>query len=140
MFTDYWVNFLWKRTLGASVYNASSSDGKVRAYAFGGAPPSPFAAPECAALAVLLLNLHNASVVAGLPTAGGFAAWSLAPQDGVFGGTATLNSAALATTIDVARVDPNTFLGSITVPPVRGKNADGVTLPPASVTFVCLGQ
>ena len=34
----YWVNFLWKRTLGRSVLNATSSSPMLRAYAFTGAP------------------------------------------------------------------------------------------------------
>ena len=49
---DFWVNFLWKRCLGSAVLNASSSSATVRAYAFSGAPASPYA----------LVRLHGSPV------------------------------------------------------------------------------
>jgi hypothetical protein len=138
---DYWVNFLWKRTLGRNVFNVSSSDPMVRAYAFSGAPTSPFASPLCATSQLLLINLHNDTSVSAVPQGVDgvtYSAFSLTPSaDGVFGGTASLNGVALAERIDVSAVDPATFLQNITVAPVEGRTADGVALAPASITVVC---
>ena len=137
---DYWVNFLWKRTLGRQVFNASSSDPMVRAYAFSGAPTSPFASPHCSASQLLLINLHNDTGVSAVANGVGgatYAAFSLTPSDGVFGGMTSLNNVALANQIDASVVDPKTFLQNITVAPITGRTADGIVLAPASITVVC---
>lgn len=141
---DYWISFLFKRTLGPRVHNATSSDRMVRAYAFSGAPPSGFAAPQCGGggAQLVLINLNSAPVRAALAGGGagaGYAAWSLtAGAGGVFGGDSALNGVALPGVADVAKVDPATFLGRIGAPPVTG--AGDVALPAASITFVCLSK
>jgi hypothetical protein len=145
---DYWVAFLFKRIVGLSVLNVSSSDIAVRAYGYTGSAPSPFAAPQCAAgsasLQLLLLNIDNSSAVSvSLPAplahgSGSYAAWSLTPTGGnPFSMTAQLNGQPLPTEIDVSKVDPATFLSSITVAPRTGRVADGLVLQPMSVNFVC---
>jgi hypothetical protein len=45
--------------------------------------------------------------------------------------------ASLPAVVDASKVDPRTFLQRIVQPPRRAPVADGVTLPPLSVTFVC---
>ena len=140
---DYWLAWLMKRTLGTSVYAASSSDSLVRVYAWGGKPPSLFAAVTfCtpAAPQLLLLNLQATSVAIALPfNATSFALWSLAPSDGdVFSTSATLNGVPLPVDIDVASIDPSTYLGFITTPPIVGKVSEGITLPGWAVSVVCL--
>jgi hypothetical protein len=44
---------------------------------------------------------------------------------------------AAATTVDVSKVDPRTFLSAITQPPNANTVAAGVQLPPLSTTFLC---
>jgi len=150
---DFWVAFLWKRTLGTAVLNASSSADTLRAYAFAGAPPSPHAAPEClaAALQLLLINLSNTSgsVAVTLPPSpapgggsGSYAAWTLSPAGGggggPFGAAAECNGALLPTAVDAAAgPPPASFLGGIVQPAVTGLVAVGIALPPLSTTFVC---
>ena len=146
---DFWINFLWKRTLGISVLAAASSSAAVRAYAFGGAAPSPYAAArtDCGGtLALLLVNLDNASsvdVALPPPEGGGggaqYAAWLLtpAPGEGAFSAAAALNGAPLPPAVDAAHSDPAAFLRHIVQPPVRAAVAAGATLPPLSATFLC---
>jgi hypothetical protein len=140
---DYWVSFLWKRCLGAQVLNASSSSAQVRAYAFSGAPASNFPAPACTSVQLLLINLSNAtSTPVALPGVAGagarYAAYALTPVAGdAFAGLALLNGQALPGAIDAQRVDPGTFLKGIVQAPVQGAVADGVTLAPLSINFLC---
>jgi hypothetical protein len=143
---DFWLNFLWKRAIGASVFNASSSSPSVRAYAFSGPPPSPFSAPECAsaALQLLLINLSNSSSVQALlpqlPGSGSsYAAWALAPtpQGGPFSALTQLNGAELPSTVDSSKADPSSFLQRILQPAQRGQVQQGLPLLPLSISFVC---
>jgi hypothetical protein len=141
---DFWVNFLWKRCLGAAVLNATSSSATVRAYAFSGAPASPYAHPACAAASVqlLLINLSNAtSAAVALPPASGlpgFAAFALTPAGGQpFAALASLNGAPLPSAIDEAEVDPASFLRGIVQAPQTGAVAGGLALAPLSIAFVC---
>lgn len=143
---DFWVNFLFKRTMGTSAINATSTAAAVRSYAFAGAPPSPYAAAECVGspLKLLIVNLDNATSAAvslpAVPSAGGsFAAWSLtpAPGQGPFTTYAAINGQMLPTQVDVSVVDPSGFLGAIVQPPTTGSVSGGVTLPPISSTFLC---
>jgi hypothetical protein len=149
---DFWTAFLWKRTLGTAVLNATSSSANVRAYAFRGAPPSPWTAPRCAggALQLLLLNLDNATALnvslPVVPSGGGeaasrTAAWTLTAlpgqPEGPFTRLSAINGAANDVLVDVAHVDPASFLTGIAQPPVLGTVAAGATLPPISTTFLC---
>lgn len=147
---DYWINFLWKRTLGVSVYNASSGSVSVRAYAFAGTPPSPFAAAECASspLQLVLINLDNTtSATVTLPpaplgaTASQYAAWTLTAlpdqPEGPFTRLTAINGEATPVTIDTSVEDPSKYLSHITQPAVSGAVSDGASLPPISTTFVC---
>ena len=137
---DFWVNFLWKRLLGwDAVYNVTSSDPMVRAYAFSGTPPSPFGRAECGqTMQLLALNLHNVSVQAVIPFAKNFYVWSLSPgPDGVFGGSAALNGVAFPRVIDAAKVDPASFLEGVSVPPVAAYGPSGLQLPASSISFLC---
>jgi hypothetical protein len=144
---DFWVAFLWKRTVGAAVLNATSSAPGVRAYAHAGAPPSPWAAAPCVGspLQLVLVNLDNSSQATGValppaPAGAGaasFSAWSLTPTDGPFGTGAAINGQPAVATVDAAVVDPASFLQGITAPATAGAVAAGVSLAPLSVTFVC---
>ena len=141
---DFWLSFLFKRTLGLAVHNATSSDASVRAYAYSGLPPSRFAAPQCAqAQQLLLLNLAAEAADVSLPegVAGDFAAWTLAAAGGdVFGFAATLNGVALPVKVDAGGgEDPSAFLSNISVAPTTGPVSGGVTLAPQSSTFLCYG-
>ena len=147
---DFWVAFLWKRLLGLEVLNATATSRLVRAYAFRGPPPSPFASAECTGtgggLQLLLLKLENATATAvelpSAPAGAILAAWSLtAPGNGSpFGDRAALNGAVLPATIDVSQGDPRDFLQRVVQPPVRGRVVDGLVLPSSSITFVCYSE
>jgi hypothetical protein len=138
---DFWVNFLWKRLFGTSVLGASASSREVRAYAFAGAPASPFAEAACAGapLQLLLINLRNASAQVALPPApraSTFSLWALAPANGTALSTgATLNGAALPARLDVRDGDPS-FLRRA---PAAASGALGapLALAPLSVAFLC---
>lgn len=136
--SDYWVPWIMKRALGPAVLSAASSDAAVRAYAFAGYPPSPFAARgwcSPAGAQLLLINLGAAPAAAALPGAAtSYAAWSLTPAGGdVFAAGAALNGRPLPAVLDVASGDTEAFqfLGA----PVTG--AGVVALPGWSVTVVC---
>jgi hypothetical protein len=139
---DFWINFIWKRALGASVHNATASSRDVRAYAFSGAPPSPFAEPACsgAPLQLLLINLRNATAAVALPPAAGvtsYSLWALAPSDGTpMSTTATLNGVALPAVLDVSKGNPD-FLRRIAAPAATGSVAAPLSLPPLATAFVC---
>ena len=141
---DYWVAFHWKRLLGASVLNATSSDPSVRAYAFFGTPASPYAPPECRnTTQLLLLNLDASGTSVVLPATGAssaYAAWTLsAGPAGSFGQQIALNTQVLPTVVDVANGgdrDP-TWLGLVSVAPVRGTATGGLLLAAQSISFVC---
>lgn len=147
---DFWVNFLWKRLLGPQVYNVSSSSRLLRAYAFSGTPPSPFAEAACASASVqlLLLNLDSAagaSVALPAATQGGgaapglYSAWTLTSggESDPFSTLTALNGAALPTTVDSASINPATFLSKIVQPANTGRVSDGVPVPPLSTTILC---
>ena len=142
---DYWINFLWKRTLGRSVLNATSSSASVRAYAFAGTPTSPYAPKACAHSAVQLLaiNLSNATAASlALPAVQGsapsYASWALTPLAGdAFTAQALLNGAPLPLTVDVAQADPSAFLQGIVQPAVTGSTAAAFVLAPLGTAFIC---
>ena len=126
---------------GGPLAPASSSE-LVRAYAFAGAPPSPYAqAEDCGLFSLLLINLSNSSSAAAalppFPGAAAFAAWSLTAADGAFGAAAALNGAPLPLTVDAAKVDPRSFLQRIVQAAVRAPVSAGISLPPTSTTFLC---
>ncbi len=144
---DYWVAWLFKRTMGTGVLTATASAPSVRAYAFAGKPPSPFAArAHCGGAGLpqlLILNADKGAADVALPAAPGaraFAAWVLAPAGGdPFALAATLNGAPLALAIDVEQQSPAQFLGFINQPPVNGTLAtDTLALPAYAIAFVCL--
>ena len=145
---DYWTNFMWKRTIGRSVYNATSSSPTVRVYAFAGAPPSPFAEPNCASAArqFLLINLSPTDNTSVSFEAGQFSSWTLSPTTNAttgaldpFAPRAMLNNELLPQVVD-GGVAP--FLEHVPSPAVTatcdGGRCDHV-LPPLSVAFVCAG-
>lgn len=150
---DFWVAFLWKRCLGAQVYNLTSSSPTIRGYAFSGPPPSPFSPPQCGAggLQLLLLNLDDASVggnasTTTLPSFGGmksWAAWTITPAvpGDVFGKRVAVNGVEMQGVVDGqgggGGVNPSSFLETIGVDPQVGSLSEGITLPPASSTFIC---
>jgi hypothetical protein len=142
---DFWTAFLWKRTLGLSVLNVSSSSPTVRAYAFTGPPPSTFAAPNCtdSGSQYLLINLAgdapSTATLSPSPPGSLFSSWTLgAGAQGVFGPLATVNGVALPEVVDVGTSDPNTFLRGIAQTPIQGEVQAGVVLPPHTTTFVCV--
>ena len=77
---DFWVNFLWKRTVGTHVLDATVIGSEtVRAYVHCGAAPSPHKIPDAGATAVLI-NLDNTtSVPVTLTGATRLQAWTLSP-------------------------------------------------------------
>jgi len=139
---DYWTAFLWKRTLGTQVLNATSSDPFLRAYAFTGPPPSPYSPKSCQSsnMQLLLLNLRNeTSLQVTLPPAPNhFSAWLVSPQAGnPLGSQALINSVPAPGVIDVSTADPAAFLRGIIWPPISGEVAGGITLPPLTTAFLC---
>ena len=77
---DFWVNFLWKRTVGTHVLDATVLGSEtVRAYVHCGVAPSPHKIRDAAATAVLI-NLDNTtSVPVALTGATRLQAWTLSP-------------------------------------------------------------
>ena len=145
----YWVSFMYKRTIGTQVLNASSSSGYVRAYVYSDVPPSKHSARECSvmgAVQLLLLNLHNTTnVTAHIATthALAYTAWTLSPPRTADGGgidpfshRTLLNGQLLPDTISGGKAP---FLEEIPVAARQGEVADGIVLPPLSVSFVCVG-
>ena len=77
---DFWVNFLYKRTVGTHVLDATVLGSEtVRAYVHCGVAPSPHKIRDAAATAVLI-NLDNTtSVPVALTGATRLQAWTLSP-------------------------------------------------------------
>jgi hypothetical protein len=160
----YWTNFLWKRTLGQSVFNATSSSQIVRAYAYAGIAPSPFAAKECIAAdswQLLLINLSptdNATTT--FQAAHAYSAWSLAPVVNASGALdpfstrVMLNGVLLPDLVGAASGTASgrgerenesdagpSFLQNIPVAAAIGAVTGGlatVELGPLSITFLCV--
>jgi hypothetical protein len=132
---DFWVNFLWKRTVGTHVLSAAVIGSKtVRAYVHCGAAPSPHKIPDIGATAVLI-NLDNSSSVSvTINGANHLQAWTLSPtpDGGPFGRTVMLNGELLPN-----RITDAVAFTSIPVPP-RIRPGSEVTLPPVSVSFVAI--
>lgn len=132
---DFWVNFLWKRTVGTHVLSADVVGSEaVRAYVHCGAAPSPHRIQDIGATAVLI-NLDNSSSVSVTVTgASRLLAWTLSPTPGggPFGRKVMLNGELLPDKI----TDAVAFT-SISVPP-RTLDGSEVTLPPISVSFVAI--
>jgi hypothetical protein len=132
---DFWVNFLWKRTVGTHVLSAEVVGSEaVRAYVHCGAAPSPHRIQDIGATAVLI-NLDNSSSVSVTVTgANRLQAWTLSPTPGggPFGRKVMLNGELLPDKI----TDAVAFT-SIPVPP-RTLHGSEVTLPPISVSFVAI--
>lgn len=135
---DFWVNHLWKRTVGTTVLNATvqnSMNRTVRAYAFCGAPASPFAVNASGHVSLVLLNLNDGGsggVSLSLGDFASYTSWALTPSsNGPFTQDALLNGRPLPRYIRDGK--------TIDRIPVPGKRADGnsaLFLPPLSVTFV----
>ena len=142
---DFWINFLWKRTIGTMVLNVTSNSSTIRAYGYKGLPPSPFAATQCAtsSLQLLLINLDNStsdtSVV--LPPVGAqYAAWTLSAlpnPNGPFTTLSAINNIPVAVIVDISKSDPSKYLSGITEAPVVGNVVDGISISPLSTTFIC---
>lgn len=135
---DFWINFLWKRTVGMRVLRADVVGSKtVRAYAHCGSAPSPHKIQEndTGATAVLI-NLDNSSSVSvTIEDASHLQAWTLSPtqKGGPFGKQAMLNGKLLP-----SRISDAVAFTSIPVPPTRIQGST-ITLPPISVSFVAIG-
>lgn len=132
---DYWLNFLWKRTVGTGVLSTSVVGSKnVRAYAHCGSAPSPYKIDHEGVTAVLI-NLDNTtSVPVTINGANHMQAWTLSPtlDGGAFGKEVMLNDKLLPRQISDAM--PFTV---ISVPP-RRVDGSSITLPPISVSFVAI--
>lgn len=134
---DFWVNFLWKRTIGYNVLNttvANDYNRTLRAYAFGNEAPSPWGVAKYGDFSLVIVNLANETREVALDLGGagaGALAWTLtAGPDGAAGVDALLNGQALPAGIaDGQRIEEM---------PVDGVAAvDGVLeLAGVSVTFV----
>ena len=146
---NYWINFAWKRLVGQSVLSLNSSNPNVRAYAFTGPPPSPYAEPACLAshVQLILINLEDTQPVQAspLPLLTGMEpdsitmAWVFTPgpSSGSSGEDITLNDELLPSLVNVDSMDPSSFLQYFIVPPVEGSAAEGIILPPLSTAFLC---
>ena len=149
--SGFWSNFVWKRTVGTSVYNATSSSPNVRAYAFSGAPPSKHAEPACvsAVRQLVLINLDSNRTVhtaAILSVGESYSAWILTPPPPpkdtgtidpahAFAVPPALNGAVLPGEVDA---DNNKGLpDALPGAPVKGKTSAGIALPPLGIAFVC---
>ena len=144
----YWVNFLWKRILGRTVLNASSSNEAIRAYSFSGAPPSSYAARGCVAAKrqLLLLNVNpDEAAPVDFEAQKSYTMWTLSPtlnasspSASAFSSRADLNGQLLPELINGG---PAHFLGEIPVAAVNksAKSGRGTTLlPPLAVAFICV--
>ena len=131
---DFWVNFLWKRLIGARVFNATLSPGSrlVRAFAHCGTPPSPHRPGAAGGLGLVLVNLAESSrtvQVASEEDAVELQVWTLTPTSaGPFGAGALLNGKALPTHVADGRT-----IDDIPVP--AEAHAGSLELAPLSVTF-----
>lgn len=145
---DFWINFLWKRTLGTNVLNVTSTSPLIRSYAYSGLPPSQFAATQCinSPIQLLLINLDNSTsgTPITLPPVGSstqFAAWTLSAAqnqpDGPFTKLSAINNVPVVVTVDVSQGDPNKYLSGITQAPIIGTVTEGITISPLSTTFIC---
>jgi hypothetical protein len=117
---DFWVAFLWKRTLGLGVLNATSSSRTLRAYAY--------CVAGAANATLLLINLDasaGACVAAPAFAAAGepLRQWSLTPGDGGVESADTLLTGEL-------------LVGEAPLEPATVDASAGIQLPPLSVTFV----
>jgi len=144
---DFWINFMWKRTIGTNVLNITTSSKMVRAYAFSGNPPSHFSASQCSAgdvLQLLLVNLGDVDAVeARLPARSTqrYSAWTMTPASlSPFSTGIRLNDAELPDVVDASDSDPSTFLRQIPQFAVHRLAGSGIVLPPLSISFVCLGR
>lgn len=145
---DFWVNFVFKRTVGTDVLSVAATQKTnttmVRSYAFSGTPPSPFAAKQCGGISgrtfVLLNLMSEGEAEVRLPTGGAetFSAWILGPSgeksDPLSQGI-TLNDKDLPRVVDLKGGVQAAFLEEISVAPITGTGS--VTLPPTSIAFVC---
>jgi hypothetical protein len=145
---DFWINFMWKRTIGTNVLNITTPSKMVRAYAFSGNPPSHFSAAECSekvgGLQLLLINLRDLEAVeVRLPALGTqhYSAWTLMPASlSPFSGSIQLNGAVLPDVVDTRDRDPSAFLRQIPHPAVHRLVGTGIVLPPLSISFVCMSH
>jgi hypothetical protein len=139
---DFWVNFLWKRVMGNTVFNLTAVagtklDADVRAYGHCGTPPSkhvPGAVKSAKRpMGLVLININTTKpklVQFGAETSGSvYTVWTLsAGAEGVFGEITLLNGQPLQQSIS-----DGVAIGDI---PVAGQQKNGeVALPPFSVTF-----
>ena len=137
---DFWINFLWKRTMGRVVLNTTttmfSSNKTLRGYAHCGKPPSEHRVSSSnsdESLTVLLVNLDDTSnytdvIIPGMKSS---YSWSLTPgNEGVFGSSARLNGMDLPTMLSDGK--------PINKVPALGVKGAGpiISVPPLSVTFV----
>jgi heparanase 1 len=147
---DYWLNFMWKRTLGTNIYNATSTDSNVRAYAFSGPPPSSHAAPECktSQQQLLLINLSpHALATVKFKNQFAYTRWSLSPvanestlMPDPFSNRASLNEKLLPDLVDIAATNGSSpaFLLDIPVGGIHGSFGDiTIELEALSITFLC---
>ena len=154
---DWWVFYMFKRTIGTAVLQVESSDEQVRAYAFSGTPPSPHAAKTCTSssgsgtmgssgMTVLLINLKDYSestvrlpFVSNLESSF-YSAWILTPdQDSPFLKTALMNNKVLPAVIQHGeRGGNNAFLKEMPVEPIVGHVKNDLILPPLAIAFVCI--
>jgi hypothetical protein len=139
---DFWVAFLWKRIVGASVLNATlstSSPKTLRAYAHCGAPPSTFRVSgweegsELSAT-LILINLDNSTTKTtrlSLPGVTSSLMWTMtSPVNGIFGENVLLNGKLLN-----SKVTNGAAIKDVPVAGIKGDGAQ-VDLPPLSVSFV----
>lgn len=133
---DYWLNFIWKRTVGTHVLSASVIGSKtVRAYAHCGSAPSPHKIQNTGVTAVLINLDNNASVSVTINGAKHLQTWTLSPtpDGGPFGKKVMLNDKLLPSQISDA-----VAFTAIPVPPRRVEGSL-ITLPTLSVSFVVIG-
>uniref|UniRef100_A0A7S3YZQ8 Beta-glucuronidase C-terminal domain-containing protein n=2 Tax=Lotharella globosa TaxID=91324 RepID=A0A7S3YZQ8_9EUKA len=128
---DFWINFMWKRVMGAKVLNVTvaNTNAEVRVYAHCGMPPSPNRIDS--ELGLVVINLSNTTESSiGVPGATALTGWSLTPgRDGVFGSKIDMNGVELLDLIQEPGQVPEDV-------PVAGVMKKIWSLPPVSVNFI----
>ena len=144
---DYWIHFLWKRTVGLNVLNVTSNNANLRTYGFSGPPPSSFAAANCGVeggYTLILINLQRSSnVTVQFPSTVGhtsktYSAWVVSPPNNdPFSPNVLLNNQPLPQVVDVNN-GKSDFLSNIPGTAVSASVQEGIVVPASSIAFVCV--